>query len=134
MQAILFNKNHWTTNRAESWLGEHKYKPIKPVHVTTNYLRYRLQNPGQHQYRTVNLGNKVKGIKTMLGGSNILAIRPDHYARLLRPTRGGSLYGFITSHHDLVNGLVGAAHAIGSLAALAGFGYAVKRAVGSKRD
>lgn len=106
MQAILFDKRYWNQSGARKWMQRLNIKPIKQVHITDNYLRYRLRPPVRGgRYRTIHLGNHVKAIK------------------------GGSLYSLVTSHHDFVNGLVGAVHAIGSLAALAGIGYAVKKHV-----
>lgn len=45
IQAILFDNKKWTTKKAKEWLRSHDYTPIKPVHITKNYLRYRLVDP-----------------------------------------------------------------------------------------
>lgn len=45
VHTIAFDKNKWTTDEARAWLRSHKYKPIKNVHKTTNYLRYRIRDP-----------------------------------------------------------------------------------------
>jgi hypothetical protein len=106
MQAILFDKRYWTQQKARKYIHANSYKPIKPVHITDNYLRYRLREPVRNgKYRTIHLGNHVKAIK------------------------GGSLYSLMANNHDLINGIVGGVHALGSLAALAGIGYAIKKRV-----
>lgn len=134
VQAVLFNKNYWTKSKARSWLHSHDYAPIKPVHTTNNYLRYRICEPTLHNYRTQSFG---KNIKAVIGSGNmkpinkhILNIRPDHYARLMqRPNRGGSLYSLMANNHGLINGIVGGIHALMSLAALGGIGYAISKKV-----
>lgn len=45
IQAILFKKKYWNTERAREYLKSRNYEPIKRVHKTKNYLRYRLQEP-----------------------------------------------------------------------------------------
>lgn len=135
LQAVLFDKNYWTKSKASSWLADHKYKPIKPVHVTNNYLRYRLKHPDDSEYRIINLGKNIKAVYiTPMKGrglniSKLISVRPDHYARLLRPIRGGSLYSLMANNHGLINGIVGGIHALASLAALGGIGYAIKRKI-----
>lgn len=44
-QAILFRKDTFTKSKAEKWLKDHNYTPIKKVHITNDYLRYRLREP-----------------------------------------------------------------------------------------
>ena len=61
IQAIIFKKENWTENKAEKWLKMHNFNPIKNVHITENYLRYRLKNPNKlNEYRTYDIGNGVK--------------------------------------------------------------------------
>lgn len=45
IQAVTFNKKHWTTKLANEYIRKHKWKPIKRVHRTKSYLRYRLIDP-----------------------------------------------------------------------------------------
>jgi hypothetical protein len=45
IQAVLFEYDYWTTSSANAWLRKHKLKPIKKVHTTKKYYRYRIQNP-----------------------------------------------------------------------------------------
>ncbi len=42
IQAVIFSKSEWTANNAMKWLKLHGLKPIKRVHKTKNYLRYRI--------------------------------------------------------------------------------------------
>lgn len=45
IQAVIFDKFIWTTALARKFLKKHKFKPIKKVHITDRYYRYRLHNP-----------------------------------------------------------------------------------------
>ena len=45
IQAVIFPNNQWTSKQALGWLKAHDYKPIKTVHKTKHYLRYRLLEP-----------------------------------------------------------------------------------------
>ena len=45
IQAILFKKKYWTAKRARKFLKENGFEPIKRVHETKNYYRYRLVEP-----------------------------------------------------------------------------------------
>lgn len=63
--AVLFDKHSWYKPDAEKWLMEHKLKPIKNVHETDNFYRYRMKNPkGYHYMRTKKLDN---GINLIIG-------------------------------------------------------------------
>jgi len=65
IQAIIFSRKIWTTELAEEWLKKHKYHPIKAVHITKNYYRYRLKDPSKLSgYRIKEIG---KGIKLIIG-------------------------------------------------------------------
>ena len=60
VQAIIFRRDIWTEETAKQWLEEHKYKPIKKVHITTNYLRYRLLSPTRFEsYFSITLDNGI---------------------------------------------------------------------------
>ncbi len=50
IQAILFNKEYYTKLESKNWLLQHEYYPIKPVHITKNYYRYRLRQPDKEKY------------------------------------------------------------------------------------
>lgn len=66
LQSILFDKKIWSIPLSKQWLIKHHYHPIKPVHKTNNYFRYRLKYPYKNnKYRTIHLG-KNTGIKAIL--------------------------------------------------------------------
>jgi len=44
-QAVIFNKHMYTTQESRDWLRAHDIRPIKRVHETANYYRYRLARP-----------------------------------------------------------------------------------------
>ena len=63
IQAILFEKDKFTTEKARRFLKKHNYKPIKRVHKTENYLRYRIRKPkNKTMYRTIDFGDDIKAI------------------------------------------------------------------------
>ena len=66
IQAVLFSKDMYDTNRARRWLMKHKLYPIKRVHETTHLYRYRIREPDydRFEYRTKIL---TPGIKTIVG-------------------------------------------------------------------
>jgi hypothetical protein len=45
IQAVLFPVSKWTEWLAEHWLKEHRIVPMKAVHITSKYLRYRIADP-----------------------------------------------------------------------------------------
>lgn len=53
IQAILFNKDYWNTNEARTYLKKSNKKPIKRVHTTDTYHRYRLIEPDYDNYRYI---------------------------------------------------------------------------------
>ena len=53
IQAMLFDKNYWTTNDARTYLKKSNKKPIKRVHITDNYYRYRLIEPNYNKYNYI---------------------------------------------------------------------------------
>lgn len=60
IQAILFDKNKWDEKTASDWLKKHDHHPIKKVHITKNYLRYRLEQPSKFSnYITKKLDNGI---------------------------------------------------------------------------
>jgi len=63
IQAILFNINSWTSTTARNWLKKHGYNPIKRVHKTEQFLRYRLREPSTKvKYRVKEIGQGIKYI------------------------------------------------------------------------
>ena len=67
MQAILFDRNIYNTKEARKWLKKSNYKPIKRVHKTEKYLRYRISEPSN--YEKLRTMNTKKGIKFIIGYS-----------------------------------------------------------------
>ena len=65
-QSIIFSKEFYDTARARRWLKRHHYEPIKRVHETTRFLRYRIEEPDQKRYEY-----KIKpftdGVRAVLG-------------------------------------------------------------------
>jgi hypothetical protein len=45
IQAILFDKNYFNLEDTKIYLKKHRHKPIKEVHESQNYYRYRLFEP-----------------------------------------------------------------------------------------
>lgn len=60
IQAIIFDKKYWTKKEAKEWLAKNNFKPIKKVHTTKNFHRYRINEPNQYRkFRLKKLDNKV---------------------------------------------------------------------------
>lgn len=53
IQAILFDKIYWITKTARKYLKETRHIPIKRVHITDKYLRYRLIEPNYDKYNYI---------------------------------------------------------------------------------
>ena len=64
IQSILFNNNRYSEKTAKHWLNQHNYHPIKSVHITSNYLRYRMKDPDykNHKYRIERIGHGISFI------------------------------------------------------------------------
>lgn len=50
IQSILFNKTSFDKKKAEQWIKKHNFIPIKELHETNKYLRYRLQIPNKKHF------------------------------------------------------------------------------------
>lgn len=50
IQAVLFNIDKYKPLDARKWLKYNNYQPIKPVHKTKNYLRYRITEPNYKKF------------------------------------------------------------------------------------
>lgn len=48
IQAVLFDKTKWNTTKARAKLANMKLTPIKKVHITDRYLRYRINDPEKY--------------------------------------------------------------------------------------
>jgi len=53
IQAVLFDKNYWNTNKARAHLKASGHQPIKKVHITDKYYRYRLIEPNYNKYHYI---------------------------------------------------------------------------------
>ena len=49
-QAIIISKEYYSLKSANEWIKSHNFKPIKKVHTTINYYRYRLKEPNENLY------------------------------------------------------------------------------------
>jgi hypothetical protein len=66
IQNIMFKKKYFTLNQANHYIKKHHYKPIKEVHETDNFYRYRLAEPSLFKrFRVLKL--KRKGIRLTVG-------------------------------------------------------------------
>ena len=45
IQAIIFNKKHFTPLSSNNWIKRHDFHPIKQMHETKHYYRYRIKEP-----------------------------------------------------------------------------------------
>jgi hypothetical protein len=63
LQAILFKKTAFTSAECRQWLKDNNHTPIKRVHITKNYRRYRLKEPviGK-KYRIIKLEKNISGV------------------------------------------------------------------------
>ena len=61
-QAILFKKSHYSKRSSANWLRYRGFKPIKKVHETVNYYRYRLKEPDEelNEYRIMPISDGIK--------------------------------------------------------------------------
>jgi len=63
VQAVLFNKRYYTTEKALAWIHKKGYKPLKKVHTTDQYHRVRLKQPKKDaKYRTKEITKSIKFI------------------------------------------------------------------------
>lgn len=71
VQAIIFDRDIYTPNTSLKWVLSHGFKPMKAVHATQHYLRYRILDPARFKkrsFRTIPFGNSGdKGIKSIQG-------------------------------------------------------------------
>jgi hypothetical protein len=111
IQAVLFDKNKISIRQARDWLKKHKYNPIKPVHETKNYLRYRLKKPNKNEmYKFFSLPNQPS-IKLILeypkGGSKKISYQEatDIIFKLQKKVHGLLPTGSYVRKHDNLNDL-----------------------------
>ncbi len=60
IQAVIFNKKYWTTDKARRWLKKNKLKNIAKCRQTSNYYRYRITNPRKYKHFVTKKINKDK--------------------------------------------------------------------------
>jgi hypothetical protein len=72
LQAMIFRKNPryandptWTTRDAELYMNMHDIHPIKPVHETVNFYRYRITDP--KSYKKIYSIDHNNGILSIVG-------------------------------------------------------------------
>lgn len=67
-QAILFKRDLFTTTQARKILKKMKIKPLKRVHITKQYLRYRLLDPKKFKKKTFRTHRLyMNGVKAIVG-------------------------------------------------------------------
>ena len=60
LQSIIFDKQLYSLREAKHWLLMHHYKPIKPVHSTTNFYRFRMSEPNpRNRYYTKHITDGI---------------------------------------------------------------------------
>lgn len=60
VQSVAFAIEKWTQKKAEKWLNEHGYHPIKQFESTKNFFRYRILDPNKNfTYRVIKLPNNI---------------------------------------------------------------------------
>jgi hypothetical protein len=68
VQALLFDREHWTPRTAREWLSSHGFKAPASA-FQKNFLRYRQTAPGAYQkgsFRTIDL-DKAHHVKAIVG-------------------------------------------------------------------
>ena len=66
IQSIIFDKNIWSLTRAKHYLLYHNLHPIKEMHETDHYYRFRLEQPRTHaRYITKQIAKGLKIIISM---------------------------------------------------------------------
>lgn len=93
VQSIIFRRGIWSIPQAEQWLRGHDYFPIKPVDITTNYYRFRLEEPEPNaDYRLIPFGKNtgIKAVYMIETGKRVLnrkRIQAEQLALLHKPRR-----------------------------------------------
>jgi hypothetical protein len=66
IQSVLFNKYYFTENEAKKWLNKYHEYPIKDVHETKHYYRYRLREPNNFKYFRI-INSHDPNVKFVIG-------------------------------------------------------------------
>jgi len=60
IQSIIFDKKYWTIKKAHYWLFNHQLNPIKDVHETDYYYRFRINEPQKNKsYKTIKIDTGI---------------------------------------------------------------------------
>ena len=64
LQAIIISKEYYSLKSANDWIKLHNFKPIKKMHETINYYRFRLKpvNENKFDYRMKHLTTGVMAV------------------------------------------------------------------------
>jgi hypothetical protein len=61
IQAVLFDRDLWTQKKAVIYLTHYDLRPIKQVHVTADFYRYRILPPQSFtHFKTIRYLNGVR--------------------------------------------------------------------------
>jgi hypothetical protein len=66
LQAILFDRFKWSTQDAKQWLKEHSFLPIKKVHITNKFKRFRIAEPDYKKYK-YRISHGDNGVSFIIG-------------------------------------------------------------------
>ena len=69
IQAVIFSKQKWNTQEAEHWLKTHHITPMKAVHRTLNFLRYRIREPATFKHFIIK--KETNGIEFVIGFKSV---------------------------------------------------------------
>jgi len=70
IQAVLFDKQRFSTDQARLWLRQNHVVPLKRVHITENLLRYRIVEPNLFtagSFRLIDVGGPGTGVRAVVG-------------------------------------------------------------------
>lgn len=64
IQSVIFDKLFFLPNESKKWLKKHNIKPIKKMHETAYFYRYRVKNPNytKNRYYTLHVEPGIKFI------------------------------------------------------------------------
>ena len=63
IQSVLFDKEAYKPYEARMWLKRHDLTPIKRLHETEGFYRYRITKPSRNlKYRVISLGEHIKAV------------------------------------------------------------------------
>jgi hypothetical protein len=108
IQAVIFEKDKFTTGEALNWIKTHNYKPIS-ARETRNFLRYRIQEPSEeNKYRLFRVGDGIKFVlqypkNEVQGGAMKLMSAYKLANSIKKKIPGLILTGSILRNHPVVN-------------------------------